>query len=59
MADTRERRQRRPKRPAVYLILAGACAVVALGSAFEAARPAGGTGAVWQGKARDAGPAAP
>ncbi len=67
MADTRERRQRRPKRPAAYLFLAVVCAGFALGSAWEAARPADGIKIVWrgqpqfvsQGKARDVGPAAP
>lgn len=67
MADSRARRQRRPKRPVAYLALVAACAVFALGSAFEATRPPAKGMGVWrsgaqfasEGKARDVGPAAP
>jgi len=67
MPDSRERRQRRPKRPVAYLVLAAFCAVFALGSAFEATRPPGETKVLWrgeprfvsQGKPGDVGPAAP
>lgn len=66
MTDTAERRRRRPRRPAAYLILATVCAVFALGSAFEATRPPGPITVIWRGeprfvsqrKARDVGPAA-
>jgi hypothetical protein len=39
MAETRERRRRRPQRPAVYLTLLTLGAVVALGGAWSAAHP--------------------
>jgi hypothetical protein len=50
MADDRERRTRRPKRPVVYLTLVAVCAVVALGSAWEASHPAKVIGVVWRGR---------
>ncbi len=67
MADSRVRRQRRPKRPVAYLVIVAVCGVIALGSAWEGARPAGKIKVVWrgqpqfvaQGKARDARQAAP
>jgi hypothetical protein len=39
MAETREARRRRPKRPALYMILLTLGAVIALGSAWRAAHP--------------------
>jgi len=67
LADTHDRRQRRPRRPTAYLIVAAASVVIALGSAWEAARPPGKIVVIWRGKphfvrqgiGRDVGPAAP
>jgi len=67
MAETRHRRQRRAQRPAAYAITLAVCAALALGSAWEAARPAGKIVVIWRGKpqfvqyrkAQDAGRAAP
>lgn len=50
MAETRERRQRRAKRPIAYLITLIACAGVALGSAWEAAQAPVAYKAIWRSK---------
>ena len=52
MAETRERRRRRAKRPFAYLAILIACAGVALGSAWEATRPMGAVRVIWRGQSR-------
>ncbi len=52
MAETRERRRRRAKRPFAYLVILIACTGLALGSAWEATRPIGAVKVIWRGQPR-------
>jgi hypothetical protein len=67
MAETLARRQRRPKRPLVYMIVLAASGAVAMGAAWTASQAPMKAKFIWRGKpqftalsiSQDAGPAAP